>query len=114
MGQTDRRTDGRTLDICMDSAPHTMRAVSTIINFNQCQRTSKGGALEGLQYSRGSGDGSPPVGSRGRAPVGAEDVLRNNVIMMHSGERFKAFTIHTVTCRYAVTVRRYVEDQPQK
>ena len=32
---------------------------------------------------------------------------------MDSGERFKAFTIHTVTCRFAVTVVGFVEGQPQ-
>jgi len=29
MGQTDRQTDGRTPDRCIDPAPHTMRAVPT-------------------------------------------------------------------------------------
>ena len=33
---------------------------------------------------------------------------------MDSCERFKAFAIHTVTCRFAVTVVAFVDRQQQK
>ena len=50
----------------------------------------------------------------GAEPPEAEDVLRINDIRMDSGKRFKAFTILTVTCRFAMTVTGFVESQSQK